>query len=159
MSQARNTGYQTYGKICTLAAGGVVSPGSPGTDDAASIGLGFDRFVFASNSEYRVNVNGTNAADLIFATGFTYGRSIDIAPGAKLTVKLWTPDTTLNNVAVDVLRTDAFFDNDSFTTNWQANKNWSNLQVNYDRTGTPRRVYVSGTYTKPPPLGSIILMK
>ena len=161
------TGYQGYGgSVGTLADGGVIAPGRPGTNEAGTIWLGWDRFTFASNSEYRVDVTDTNLADLIETRSFAYDRQVDIAPGAKMSIRFWTPKVNVPGMTVDVLRVyyaagNGLLDADTFETNTVAAKGWSNLQVVYERlgAGTTNRVYITGAYAIPPPQASMFMIR
>ena len=137
----------------------VVSPGTCGTDDAGTLALcageQYDTIYFDNGSEYRCNITGIGTGDKID----TGQAPVNINPGAKLTLKFWTPTANVPSLSADILTTTNIVDTDTFTTNVIAAKGWSNLKVNYERTTYPRRVYVTGAYTTPPPLGTTVLFR
>ena len=141
-----------------MDSGGVLAPGRPNTDEAGIITVAMsaaETFHFESNSEYRVNVVATNLADLV-ATGPS---PVRINPGTRLTVKMWTPTNDVPDLSADILTTTNLVTTNVFDVMWLNTNRWSNLQVNYERAADPRRVYVTGTYTKPPPAGTLFLIR
>jgi len=160
------SGYQGYGgQFCTLGAGGVISPGRPGTDEAGTIFAGFDRFTFASNSTYAVNIasNGADLFDGVTATPW-YKMPVTIDPNANLNVKLWTPRTNWTLGAGATILVASNNNNTTgisgnFKVNWQNSNHWANLQVNYDTNSPVNRIYITGSYTAPPPTGMTIFLR
>jgi hypothetical protein len=154
--------YQGYGGCSgTLGAGGVISPGRPGTDEAGTIFVGFDRFAFASNATFAVNIasNGADLFDGVTAAPW-YRMPVTIDPNANLNVKLWTPRTNWTlGAGATILVTSNNAINGTFKVNWQNSNYWSNLQVNYDTTSPMNRIYITGSYTAPPPTGTTIFLR
>ena len=149
-------------KWCTFTNGAVIAPGKAGTNEAGTVWLGFDRVVFAANSEYQCDVAGTNSADLLdCANGFTAVTPVEIDPGAKLAVKFWTPTQAVTNLVVDILRTTSFVTGTNlFTTTFQNTDRWSGVAVNYDTNSVPKRIYVTAaSYTPPPSPGTVLVIQ
>lgn len=148
-----------YGNHLHLDNGGVLAPGRPTTDDAGTLTVAMstlENFYFESNSEYRANIVNTNLADLVdIGPSPTY-----INPGAKLTVKLWTPNAGVPSLTATILTcTNTLTTNQGFAVTWVNTNRWTGLAVNYDTASTPRRVYVTGTYTLPPAAGTVIMLR
>jgi len=159
------SGFQGYGDAFgILGSGGMIAPGRPGTDDAATIRFFFDQFTFASNSTYAVNV-ASNGADLFDGyTGLPYKMPVIIDPNANLNVKLWTPRTnwTLGAGATIMLASNSVTTtgiSGNFKVTWQNSNHWANLQVNYDTNSSVNRIYITGAYTAPPPLGTVFFLR
>jgi len=155
--------YHGYsGKWCIFTNGAMIAPGTAGTNAAGTIWLGFDRVVFATNSEYQCDIADTNSADMLdCVNGDAVVTPVEIDPGAKLTVTFWTPTQAVTNLSVDILRTTSFVAGTNlFTVAFKNTNRWSNVAVNYDTNSLPQRVYVTAaSYTLPSPSGTVFYIR
>jgi hypothetical protein len=133
---------------------GVLSPG----DGAGGVGgVTFQGYVssnashtlkFSAGSTYVVDVNGTttNAYDIVNVVGTGTGTgNVQVIPGAKLTLNLWTPatNTVLDATVIDGTGTKLDAGDFSGNVTWNNTSGWSGLATAW----VGADLHVTGTYT------------
>jgi hypothetical protein len=103
---------------------------------------------FSAGSTYVVDVNGTttNAYDIVNVVGTGTGTgNVQVIPGAKLTLNLWTPatNTVLDATVIDGTGTKLDAGDFSGNVTWNNTSGWSGLATAW----VGADLHVTGTYT------------